>query len=185
MIDQWHLQRCLREFENHINQLTREVNSLRQFQESTVQEKQVKAVLEVLIRAQTGQMAYTNLIIVAGYAGFLTFWSSLKNDLPPLLYAVAGLLIVLSLICFISWETTKMILSAIHLRKSEMQLTSSGMSGVDIITKLQQDNNIFDRRVYKLWLRFLIPTIAFGLSSSLCLVGFFIYKIGSMFWPQT
>jgi TolA-binding protein len=79
MIDQWHLQRCLREFENHINQLTREVNSLRQFQESAIQEKQIKAVLEILTRAQTGQMAYTNLIIVAGYAGFLTFWSSLSS----------------------------------------------------------------------------------------------------------
>jgi hypothetical protein len=182
MIDQWHLQRCLREFENHINQLTREVNSLRQFQESAIQEKQIKAVLEILTRAQTGQMAYTNLIIVAGYAGFLTFWSSLRNNLPPVLYAVSGLLIVLSLLCFISWETTKMILSAVYLRKSEMQLTSSGLSGVDIITKLQQDNSIFDRRVYKLWFWFLIPTVVFGLSSSLCLVGFFIYKLGFELW---
>jgi len=119
LFDRW-----LNEINSHLNRLTKEVKELRQFQASVEYEKQVQAALELMGRMQASHASYTNLIIVAGYAAFFTFWSTLKNDLPKWLYAVSGLLIVLSLLVFIAWEVTKMIWGAFHLRKAEYQLTS-------------------------------------------------------------
>ncbi|MFU4332516.1 hypothetical protein ACM726_29895, partial [Pseudomonas aeruginosa] len=60
---------------------------------------------------------YTNLILVAGYAGFFAFWSTLSEKVPTLLFSITGLLILISLVLFISWELIKMCWGALYMRK--------------------------------------------------------------------
>ncbi len=168
-------EQLLRNLASHVERLNGEVNSLRQFQESIEYEKQIQAALEIIERAQSNHVSYTNLIIVAGYAAFFTFWSTIKNDLPEWLFSVSGLLIIISLIIFIAWEVTKMVLGALNFRKVEHYLTNS--TGSDAINKYHKSISTFDRKMSRIWIWFFIPTVALGLASGFCLVGFFVWKL--------
>lgn len=48
--------------------------------------------------------AYTNLVLVAGYAGFFAIWSFIKTDMSRAQIFWSGLLITLSLTTFMVWE---------------------------------------------------------------------------------
>jgi hypothetical protein len=179
-IDERVLQRWSDDISRQINTLGREVEGLKQFQSDVQYDKQVQAALEITNRMQSGHAAYTNLVIAAGYAAYFTLWSTLKGDLPNWLYATSGLLITLSLLIFIAWEIAKMIWSAIAFRNIENRLASRAGSP-EAITKWQQEILTFDRRVSRIWVWFLVPTIMFGLISSLCLIGFFAWRLWNTF----
>lgn len=74
-----------------------------------------KDVVDTLIKVQTAAftsaMAYTNLIIVGGYAAFFTIWSFMKDKLPETAMVWAALLMTISAILFVSFETYKMIIN--------------------------------------------------------------------------
>jgi hypothetical protein len=170
------LQRLVNYVDKNFQKLAKEVNELRQFQSNLMYEKQVQAALELIGRMHSNHVSYTNLIVVAGYAGFFTFWSTIKNDLPKWLYAVSGLLIIVSLLCFIAWEVTKSIWGGLHLRRAEAQLTSH-VPDEETIFRLQKEIDAFDRKINRVWLVFLIPTVLFGFASALSLVVFFGWKL--------
>jgi hypothetical protein len=170
------LQQLARNVDRNFKTLAKEVTELRQFQSNLMYEKQVQASLELMGRMHGNHVSYTNLIVVAGYAGFFTFWSTIKNDLPKWLYAVSGLLIIVSLLCFITWEVTKSIWGGLHLRRVEAQLTSR-IPDEGTIFRFQKEIDAFDRKINHIWIGFLIPTVLFGLASALSLVGFFGWKL--------
>lgn len=74
-----------------------------------------KDVVETLIKVQTAAftsaVAYTNLVIVGGYAAFFTIWSFMRDRLPETAAIWAALLMTISAILFVSFETYKMILN--------------------------------------------------------------------------
>ncbi len=179
-IDERALQRWSDDVSKQINTLGREVAGLKQFQSDVQYEKQVQAALEITNRMQSGHAAYTNLVIAAGYAAYFTLWSTLKGDLPGWLYATSGLLITLSLMIFITWEIMKMIWSAVAFRNIENRLASR-VANPEAVTKWQQEILAFDRRVSRIWIWFLAPTVVFGLTSGLCLIGFFVWRLWSIF----
>ncbi|MBI4780641.1 MAG: hypothetical protein HY785_04895 [Oscillatoriophycideae cyanobacterium NC_groundwater_1537_Pr4_S-0.65um_50_18] len=170
------IERWSREVAKNLEGLNREVNDLRRFQANVEYDKQVQTVLEIISRLQTSNASYTNLILAAGYAAFFAFWSTLKSDMPIKLYATSGLLMVLSLMFFIAWEIIKMIWTTLALRSIEGKLTSRPPEP-DTMAKFQQEINAFDRRIGRLWIYFLFPTITCGITSGLCLVGFFVWKL--------
>lgn len=176
VIDPRQLKNWSKQVESHLNELTREVNELRRFQASVDYERQVQAAQEFIERLQSNSVSYTNLILAAGYAGFFALWATLENDLPRWLHSLSAFLIVLSLLLFVAWEVTKMVGSAFHLRCFQQQL-SAQPAGPDTIAKVQQALNEYDRRVGRLWVWFLIPTIVFGLAGGLCLLGFFTWRL--------
>lgn len=165
-------ERWTQEIAKHVDKLSKEVDGLSQFRASVEYEKQVQVALELMARLHSNSVSYANLILVAGYAGFFAFWSTLENNLPKWLHALSGLLIVLSLLFFLTWEVVKMIWSAFTLRRIEHQMTQRP-PGADTMTQFQQALNAYDRRVGRLWVWFLLPTIVFGLGGGLALlVGF-------------
>jgi len=171
VLDQWS-----RAVNKNLNDLSSGVSDLRRFQFNVEYEKQVQTALEIMTRLQASNTSYTNLILAAGYAAFFTFWSSLKSDMPIKLYAISGLLIVLSLLLFIVWEIVKMIWLTIALRSIEAKIIPRP-ANPDMLTKFYQEINELERRIGRFWIWFLIPTIASGVSSGLCLVGFFAWRL--------
>jgi hypothetical protein len=179
-INERELQRWSNDVSKQINTLGKEVEELKQFQSDVQHDKQVQTALEIMNRMQSGHAAYTNLVIAAGYAAYFTLWSTLKSDLPTWLYALSGLTITLSLLIFMVWEITKMIWSAVGFRNIENRLASRAASP-EAVTKWQQEIFSLDRRVNRAWIWFLVPTILFGLISGACLIGFFIWRLWSIF----
>lgn len=59
---------------------------------------------EFLEKAMTQAQAYTNLIMLAGYAGLFALWQVAKEHLTPLSAYMAGILLIISLAVFIAME---------------------------------------------------------------------------------
>ncbi|KRA33799.1 hypothetical protein ASD68_12680 [Rhodanobacter sp. Root627] len=159
--------------------LGRRVANLQAFQAAVEYDKQIKTAQELTTRLQSNASAYTNLVMVAGYAGFFTFWATLSDKLPPWLYAVTGLLIIVSLLLFIGWEITKMIWSALHLNKVQRNL--EGKPGPEVLAQFQSSLQQFEKASNQVWVWFLVPTVVCGLSAGFCVLGFFVWRIAQRF----
>lgn len=70
----------------------------------------LEAQKELLAHTFSQAQSYTNLIIVAGYAGFFAIWTQMASEMAPATRFWSGLLISLSVAGFIGWEVYGMIL---------------------------------------------------------------------------
>ena len=61
-----------------------------------------------ILEASSG---YNQVVVLAGYAGFFTIWSAVREDIPHWLLLVSGLLMAASLIVYVGWTVWSMILS--------------------------------------------------------------------------
>lgn len=113
---------------------------------------------------------------MAGYAGYFAFWSTLVTKLPNWLYALSGLLALLSLLLFITWEVIKMTWGTIHLNRINKMVikTVRGPNVLQIIDAASSLNNV---RISKFWLWFLVPTLTFGIAAGLLLLGYFAVEV--------
>ena len=64
----------------------------------------VNAQKELIAHAFGQAQAYTNVVLLAGYAGFFAIWSFLKPELSKGQVLWSALLVSLSLTAFILWE---------------------------------------------------------------------------------
>ena len=178
-IDPHRLQTWSQQMEKRASDLGRRVANLQAFQAAVEYDKQIKAAQELTTQLQSNATAYTNLVLVAGYAGFFTFWATLSSKLPPWLYVVTGLLIIVSLLAFIGWEVTKMVWSALHLNKVQQDL--SGKPGPEVLAQFQSSLQRFAKASNRVWVWFLVPTVVCGFGAGLCVLGFFVWRIWRSF----
>lgn len=178
-MDERAIERWSHEVDKQLGKLSKGVNDLQRFRAIAEYDKQLQTVVEIMSRLQASNASYTNLILAAGYAAFFTFWSTLRTDIPIKLYAVSGLLMVLSLMFFMTWEIIKVTRTQLTLRNIENKLLSRSPEP-EIMAKFQQEINILDLQLGRLWVYFLLPTLLFGITSGLCLVGFFVWKLLSI-----
>ncbi|EFW79787.1 hypothetical protein AB9V61_15190 [Pseudomonas savastanoi pv. phaseolicola] len=89
-----------------------DIAEIKRFQQDCERDKNIAMLMQINEKQMTQASTYTNLILVAGYAGFFAFWSTLVAKLPSWVYALSGLLALLSLICFICWELIKRFVAA-------------------------------------------------------------------------
>ena len=61
-----------------------------------------------MLEASSG---YNQIVVLAGYAGFFTIWSAVREDVPHWLLLVSGMLMGVSLIVYVGWTVWSMILS--------------------------------------------------------------------------
>lgn len=95
-------------FEEWSEQIARAIDALNEdvhaLKVNSATYKQVEAFVQLQEKQMSNQASYTNLILVAGYAGYFAFWSTLVAKIPQWTFAVCGLLITVSLTIFIAWE---------------------------------------------------------------------------------
>jgi hypothetical protein len=163
-----------------VNRLIENVEQIQRFQAACEADKRI-AVFMQLNEKQMGHAAsYTNLILVAGYAGFFGFWTTLAPRLPGKLYAVTGLLALLSLITFITWEVVKTIWGQHHLSKTNSILTDPKFAGKQV-EMYEAALALYAARSNKVWPCFLIPTLLTGGSAGVLLIGCFCYQLWQTF----
>ena len=158
-----------------VNAHAKEIQELREFQLHLERDKEAGLLMQLNEKQMTGATNYTNLILVAGYAGLFGFWSTLSPKLPPMLYAVCGLLGLLSLMLFISWEIIKMIWGSIHMARTNAMIES--MRGPNLLQLFLASTKKFQIRTQRVWWVFLIPSLLSGLAAGFILVGFFCYQL--------
>jgi hypothetical protein len=174
-IDPNRLQAWSQQMERRAAELGRRVANLQEFQAAVQYDKQIKAAQELTTQLQSNANTYTNLVLVAGYAGFFTFWATLSKALPPWLYLLTGFLIISSLLAFIGWEVTKMVWGTLHLNAVQKNLT--GKAGPEVLAQFQNSLQQFARASNRVWVWFLVPTVVFGFGAGICVLGFFIWRM--------
>jgi hypothetical protein len=70
--------------------------------------------------------AYTNLILIGGYAGIFTIWSNMKATLPLKASVLVAGSVMASLSAFIGFEIYKMIFTAVRFLKNRHFLVNPG-----------------------------------------------------------
>lgn len=120
-------------------------------------------------------MNYTNVIIVAGFAGLLAIWGYVQSFLHDWDKIASILAIMVSLIFFILWEIIKMIINGISSQRIAKVLKSSSSQ----LLKKLEEAEIKDQKqnilFYRIWMFFTLPlTILPGLIGSTILIVCFI-----------
>lgn len=173
MNDDW--EQWCRGTQQVLEELVQEVEQMKQDQ---IVEKQINAFIQLNEKLLSNATAYTNLIMVAGYAGFFAFWSTLSGKIPTWLFNACGLAITLSLTLFITWEIVKMFWSAKHMRATQAILAKRPQA--DVITEFERAFQEFNARTQKVWLVFLVPTVLSGMTAATLLIGYFCLTLAGV-----
>lgn len=155
------------------------------------EEKAKQETIDVLIKIQGAVFekatAYTNVVILAGYAGILTIWGSLKSEFPVKANIAIALSAGVSLLLFVSWEVYKMIVSS-HRMVAVAQLINKTMEPNEFsaaLKRIQLENDKASVRLIIPWYIFLILTIVPAVVSvGLLFYNFVAGLLGWPFWPR-
>jgi hypothetical protein len=155
-----------------INLLQREIEEMKV---DRAVDKQIDALIQLNEKLMSNSTNYTNLIMVAGYAGFFAFWSTLVGKVPAWLFLSCGLLITVSLTLFVGWEIIKMFWSASHMRKTQSILAQSRRQAV--VADYEKAIQKFNAEAQRVWMAFLIPSVLTGVLAAVVLIGFFANQL--------
>lgn len=72
-------------------------------------EKRQQFIIGIIVGQFERAQMYTNTIIAGSYAAFFTSWAGIQNDLPQFERFFSLMLMMVSLIVFLSWEIFKMV----------------------------------------------------------------------------
>ena len=139
--------------------------------------------LRELVRELYGQTAsYTNLIIVAGYAGAFAVWQFVDKFISSKARITTALLLLLSIIMFVGWEVWKMVTEAWKVR-----YLAQAVQIVPPARRLEAIQELLNRgqmRNAQIWTFVVMPTAATGIAAGLLLVCAFAAKLfGYQFMP--
>lgn len=129
----------------------------------------VEAQIKVVTATFNSAVAYTNLIMLAGYAGFFGLWQLAAEYLSKNEKLWSALLILVSLLLFVAFEVVKMIVIARGVRKKAAILNSPSTAGNPerTLAALQSFEKSLDRATKPFMLYWTITTalcVASGLA---------------------
>lgn len=139
-------------------------------------------LLEDLRKLQADQFErannYTNIVIGGGYAGAFAIWSLVSDVLSKNQRAWIGMLLLVSILVFVMWEVTKMILIGVHAQNFVRLAAAEPLH----LEKLLQEQKSAEVRLHHklgiIWARFVLPvTIGTALVAAGVLVYAFVREI--------
>jgi hypothetical protein len=126
-------------------------------------------------------VAYTNLIVIAGYAGFFGLWSLTRPYLTKPIALTAALLLAISLTIFVAFEIVKMVNSSLASMRRARAFASEGDGTPETFVKNlkahEAANLRDDLRIARFWPWSLTITLFFGIAGILTLLSAFICGI--------
>jgi len=173
---------------DQLNQILERIN-----RDSIERDKRLAEQLQNVIRQQalTGQIAaieqqkqllasvyqrasaYSNLVILAGYAGLFAIWQLTREHLDKEITILTALFASTSIILFVGFETYKMISHAIFIRKLDRVLLTY-IPEPDRLNAWQQAWINYAQIESRIWLYFLIPMVLTGFGAGGLLIYTFI-----------
>lgn len=164
---------------NRHKDLARHMNRLDSKQESLAQRQQLNALKEILAQAYGQASSYSNLIIIAGYVGFYSMWSSVRADMPQTAMLAAGLLVTVSALFFVAFEVYKMIRTSLHFRTLVKLLNEGGSFALGRAQSKEQE---FSLQLAKGWVVALVFTVIPGFAAAAILIVCFGQKLVGATW---
>jgi predicted Holliday junction resolvase-like endonuclease len=144
------------------------INEVLRWKSSVEYRLQVNASKEMITHLYKQSSAYTQLIMVGGYAAYFAIWNSVKDYLTPVSTLWAALAMLVSIAIFVLFEVYKMLYASGHMVKLGQKIETNPGAIVEQWKKLDQQ---FNRKFYRVWLICLYPSVAFALIA-----------LGFLFW---
>jgi predicted neutral ceramidase superfamily lipid hydrolase len=123
-------------------------------------------------------VAYTNIIILAGYAAFFTVWSTMKAKMSHTEMLVVAFCITFSLVFFVFWEVTKMIVNSKSLKGLLNVLKAPRREFDQRLAELQKADQRLNIRLLRFWIVILVFTVVPGLIAAAVL----LWSFGRQLW---
>ena len=166
-------------FEEWSDQIARSVQTLNEdmhtLKVNSATDKQVEALIQLQEKQMTNQASYTNLIMVAGYAGYFAFWSTLVTKMPQWVFALCGLLMTLTLTLFIAWEIIKAFWTGRYFH--QVQEILGKPRGSRTLSELQAVGSKFSAKGRRWWIWFFATSVITGLSAATVLIIYFAVEL--------
>lgn len=125
------------------------------------------------------EQQYANTILLLGYGGFFALWASTAEKMPPSWFGVCGLLMGISLLCFIGFEIAKTTAASTALRVEG----KTGPDGRKLTAGDALDlANARIERVNRAWPFVFIAAVSTGLVAGFLVLWFFVASVGRGEW---
>ncbi|MGL5814669.1 MAG: hypothetical protein ACRCYW_15250 [Aeromonas sp.] len=167
----------------HENQiyLQKQIILLQQEEEARQRAQHIEGLKTIYCSAWSSAATYTNLITLAGYAGFFGLLSIVKDHIAPFGLVLSSFFIGISLTIFVLYEVFKMAHNNIHFKKT---ISLINERGENLVEGINQHANKYSALDSKVWIYSFIPTVAFGLLGVLTILYFFFLSIHEMLLTQ-
>lgn len=155
--------------------------------EDEAAEKAKDRLVEINSRLYDRATAYTNLILVGGYAGAFTIWNFTRKELPSKATIACALLLSISLAVFVFFEVYKMVSGTIRFNKISAILRTA-TSSRDFVGKYVQldkeaaETNLLNTRIWAVCLTACVLTALIPILD--LIYNFFAILIGLPMWPS-
>jgi hypothetical protein len=131
---------------------------------------------EILAHIYEKASAYTNLVMIGGYAAMFALWQLMKSHLTYGQELLVATLVTSSIILFAGFEVLKMISSALFFRRLDKILSSSVLES-ERVQGWQVAWKDYSAKQSRAWIYFLVPTVLTGFGAGFILLGIFLGNI--------
>ena len=131
---------------------------------------------QLLAQQYESANAYTNTVVIAGYAAVFALWQLARDMLPHTISLWVGCLVALSLLFFGAFEVSKMIRNAVFLRRVQ-QILSTSTDPQKLLQDWQQALASFSVAESRRWLFYLLPTATGAFAAAVLLLVTFVTKL--------
>lgn len=145
------------------------------------QQQLLDAQKELLAFSFNGAMAYTNLILGAGYAGFFTTWAFTRDHLSVRQSLWSALFVTLSLLSFVVFEIFK----SFHISKTLIGLSRAVADPAGLAQRLiewQRERQSAEILFGRMWVMTFWFTLITGLFGGLILIYAFVSSLVQSYW---
>jgi hypothetical protein len=131
-----------------------------------------------MLEASSG---YNQVVVLAGYAGFFTLWSAVRDDVHHSLLLISGGLMALSLIVYVAWTVASMVLSRNSMQRLLNEI-AKGPEGYLARVQAAEAKNVGDANAY---MRFWKPVLwSSGVPALLAALLLTTGAFASVVWPH-
>jgi len=172
----------LRRHEAQIQELTKQLVRLLEDRDRDARAGGMDEVRKLVAELYGQAASYTNLIIIAGYAGAFATWQFVDKFLSPKARLASAILLLISLFLFIGWEVWKMVAESRKMRHLAQALTRiPSERRLAAVEQLLLEGQL---RNATIWRAVLIPTIVSGFFGGAVLIAALTAKLfGYQFLP--
>lgn len=174
------IERLIQDFRNEWlkqdRKLVEHINEIIKQQNLTGQVSLIEQQKQILSHIYQKAISYTNLIVLAGYAGIFGIWQHTREILSKQTTIWVALLTSCSIIIFVGYEVWKMIAEAIFIRRIN-KVIEENIALQERLAVWQQVFTEYARKQSKIWVFFLVPTLLFGFSAAFILIFQFIKNL--------
>ena len=141
-------------------------------------DQRIDVMIKVASALYDKAVAYTNVIILAGYAALFTVWSTMKAKMSHAEMLVAAFCITFSLVFFVFWEVTKMIVNSKSLTGLLNVLKAPPQEFDQRLAELQKADQRLNIKLLRFWIVILVFTVVPGLIAAAVL----LWSFGRQLW---